>query len=86
MMFSICAIFCQSIFLTPSLTLSTQSLGGVDCVVSVAGDTDTGASDAEPPTTESEMGVYFKRQELERAKQELSKSEERSNRNLLRES
>ena len=62
LMLSICAIFCQSIFLTPSLTLSTQSLGRVDRVVSVARDADTGASNAEPPTTESEMGEYFKRQ------------------------
>ena len=46
----------------PSLTLSTQSLGRVDRVVSVARDADTGASNAEPPTTESEMGEYFKRQ------------------------
>ena len=67
-MLSICTIFCQSIFLTPSLTLSTQSLGRVDRVVSVAGDADTGASDAEPPTTESEMGVYQETVARERAK------------------
>ena len=35
-----------------TLTLSAQSLGGIDCVVSVARDADAGSGDAEPPAAE----------------------------------
>ena len=38
-----------------ALTLGTQSLGGIDCIVSVARNADTGASDAKPSAAESRM-------------------------------
>ena len=41
------------------LTLSAQSLGRIDRVVSVARDADAGAGNAEPPPAEPAMWVYI---------------------------